>query len=126
MILSKYEINVESELEIANFYKSLGIACGEGDILYRIILLVLSEKGEYNVTQFSDIRKYTDAIADKGSVGSKMKAVILLEGLAIKVERGGYVITEKGVLASDYIKKSSEHYAKHRRISQIIERIPSG
>jgi predicted transcriptional regulator len=125
MSLSRYEINIDHELEVANFYRSLGIICGEGDIIFRIIILVLSEKGEYSVTHFSDIRKYTDAIADKGSVGSKMKNILLLEGLAIKVERGGYVITEKGLVAAEYIKRSTENYSRYRRVKLIVERIPS-
>jgi hypothetical protein len=124
MNLSKYDINLDNEIEIANFYRSLGITCGEGDILFRIILLVLSRKGEYDITQFSEIRKYTDAIADKGSVGSKMKS-FLLERLALKVERGGYVITEKGLLAADYIWKSTEYYTQYKMLMEIIERIPS-
>ncbi len=125
MSLSRYKIDSSYELEVANFFKSQGINCGEGDIIFRIIMLVLSEKGEYMVTYFSDIRKYTDAIADKGSVGSKMKIVILLEGLAMKVERGGYVITEKGSITAEYIKKSTEFYARHKMMEKIIERIPS-
>ena len=125
MNLSKYEIDVDNEIEIANFYGSLGVTSGEGDILFRIILLVLARNGEYNITQFSEVRKYTDALADKGSLGSKMKSIILLEGLALKVERGGYVITEKGLLAADYISKSTEYYTRYKMLTKIIERIPS-
>ncbi len=125
MTLSRYEIKTENELEIANFYRSLGITSGEGDIIYRIIVLALAEKGEKSITTFSDIRNYTDAVADKGNVGSKMKTVILLEGLAVKIERGGYIITEKGLVAADYIKRSSEYYHKRKRVKTIIERIPS-
>ena len=122
--MSEHEININHEIEIANFFKSLGIGCGEGDLLFRIIILVLSEKGEFGITYFSDIRKYTDQIADKGNVGSKMKSIILLEGLAIKVERGGYVITEKGMLTAQYIKDSTKFYKKYRMIEEIIERMP--
>lgn len=125
MTLSRYEIKTENELEIANFYRSLGITSGEGDVIYRIIVLALAEKGEKSITTFSDIRNYADAIADKGNVGSKMKTVILLEGLAIKIERGGYVITEKGLVAADYIKRSTDYYNKRKRLKTIIERIPS-
>lgn len=124
MSLIRYKIDSNYELEVANFFRSHGISSGEGDIVFRIIILVLSEKGEYMVTYFSDIRKYTDAIADKGSVGSKMKSVILLEGLAMKVERGGYVITEKGSITAEYIKKSTEFYARHKMVEKIMERIP--
>lgn len=125
MSLGKYEIDCSYEREVANFFRSQGIQCGEGDILFRIIMLVLAEKGEYEVTYFSDIRKFTDEIADKGNVGSKMKSVILLEGLAMKVERGGYVITGKGMITAEYIKKSTEYYARHMMVENIIERIPS-
>lgn len=125
MTLSRYEIKTENELEIANFYRSLGITSGEGDIIYRIIVLALAEKGEKSITTFSDIRNYADAVADKGNVGSKMKTVILLEGLAIKIERGGYVITEKGLVAADYLKRSTDYYNKRKMVKTIIERIPS-
>lgn len=124
MSLSRYEIDGNYELEVANFFRSQGISCAEGDIVFRIIMLVLSEKGEYMVTYFSDIRKYTDAIADKGSVGSKMKSIVLLEGLAMKVERGGYVITEKGSITAEYIKKSTEFYARYKMMKKIMDRIP--
>lgn len=120
-----YEINVDHEAEISNYYRTLGISCGEGDILFRLIMLVLLEKGENEVTQFSDIRKYTDPVADKGSVGSKIKAVILFQGLALKVERGGYVITEKGMVAAEYIKTSTKFYEKWNRFNHIIERFPA-
>lgn len=120
-----YEINVDREVEIANYYRTLGITCGEGDIIFRLIMLVLSEKGENQVTQFSDIRKYTDPVADKGSVGSKIKTVIILNGLALKVERGGYVITEKGNVVAEYIKTSTKSYNRWKRFDQIIERIPA-
>jgi hypothetical protein len=125
MTLSRYEIITENEFEIANFFRSLGITSGEGDVIYRIIVLALAEKGERAVTTFSDIRDYTDAVADKGNVGSKMKTVILLEGLAVKIERGGYVITEKGLVAADYLKRSTDYYNKRKRVKTIIERLPS-
>lgn len=123
--MSSYEIDVEKEAETANYYRALGISCGEGDILFRLIMLVLSEKSDNEVTQFSDIRKYTDAVADKGSVGSKIKTLILPNNLALKVERGGYVITEKGMAVADYIKTSTISYNKVKRFNQIIERIPA-
>ncbi|MHC1567970.1 MAG: hypothetical protein ACXQT5_05985 [Candidatus Syntropharchaeia archaeon] len=75
------EIDVEWEKEVAEFYQSLGISQGPGDALYRIILLVLSKNGVGNMTSFSWIRKCTDQIAERGSVGSKLKTVFQLEGL---------------------------------------------
>jgi hypothetical protein len=124
IVSAQTQIDCNFEIEVANFFKSHGINCGEGDIVFRIIILVLYEKGESMVTYFSDIRKYTDSIADKGSVGSKMKSVILFEGLAMKIERGGYVITEKGSITAEYIKKSTEFYARHKMMENIIKRIP--
>jgi len=87
-------IDVEFEQEVARFYQSLGINQGPGDIQYRLILKVL-EKNEGEITEFSDIRRYTDQVADRGSIGSKMKTLFQLEGLVKKVKRGGYIITDK-------------------------------
>jgi len=117
-------IDVDWELEVADFYRSLGIPQGIGDIQYRLILLVLSQNGIGNSTNFSEIRKYTDRVAERGSIASKMKNVIRIEGLAKKVGRGEYVITEKGLLASDFIDKSSKHYRSVKNTLELIERIP--
>ena len=117
-------VDVDWELEVSDFYRSLGISQGVGDIQYRLILLVLSQNGVENCTNFSEIRKYTDRIAERGSVASKMKNVIRLEGLAKKVGRGEYVITEKGLLASDFIDRSSKYYRSVKNSLELIERIP--
>ncbi len=117
------EIDVKLELEVAEFYQSLGIHQGPGDIQYRIILRVLG-KNEGKITQFAEIRKYTDQFADKGSIGSKMKTVFQLEGLVDKVKRGGYIITDKGITAASFLKDSTTFYKKNKRIEQIIERMP--
>lgn len=119
------EIDIEFEREVAKFYQSMGITTGPGDIQYRLILLVLAKKGGDKVTHFSEIREYTDKIADRGSIGGKLKAVFQLEGLAIKVGHGGYMITHKGLLAADFIQSTSSYYKKIRSIERIIERIPS-
>ncbi len=119
------DIDIEFEQEVAEFYQSLGIPTGPGDIQYRLILLVLARNGEDNVTRFSEIRDYTDKIADRGSIGSKMKTVFQLEGLAIKVGHGGYTITHKGLLAADFIQSTSTYYKKIKSFEQIIERIPA-
>ncbi len=119
------EIDIEFEQTVANFYQSLGVATGPGDIQYRLILLVLAKNGEDNVTRFSEIREYTDKVADRGSIGSKLKTVFQLEGLAVKVGHGGYTITHKGLLAADFIQSTSVYYKKVKSVEQIIERIPS-
>ena len=119
------DIDIEFEQKVADFYQSIGISTGPGDIQYRLILLVLAKNGEENVTRFSEIRDYTDRIADRGSIGSKIKTVFQLEGLAIKVGHGGYSITHKGLLAADFIQATSVYYKKIKSVEQIIERIPS-
>jgi len=119
------DIDIEFEQKVADFYQSIGISTGPGDIQYRLILLVLAKNGEENVTRFSKIRDYTDRIADRGSIGSKIKTVFQLEGLAIKVGHGGYSITHKGLLAADFIQATSAYYKKIKSVEQIIERIPS-
>jgi hypothetical protein len=117
------DIDVKLEQEVAEFYQSLGIHQGPGDIQYRVILRVLG-KNEGKITEFAEIRKYTDQFADKGSIGSKMKTVFQLEGLAEKVKRGGYVITDKGITASNFLKDSTAFYKKNKRMGEIIERMP--
>lgn len=119
------EIDIAFEQEVANFYQSMGITTGPGDIQYRLILLALAKNGEDKVTRFSDIREYTDRVADRGSIGSKLKAVFQLEGLAVKIGHGGYIITHKGLLAADFIKSTSDYYKKVKTVEQIIERIPA-
>lgn len=116
-------IDLSLELEVAEYFQSLGINQGPGDIQYRLILHVLAAN-EGRVTLFSDIRAYTDQIADRGSVASKLKIVFLLEGLAKRVQRGGYVITDKGLAAARFIEESSKFYKKSMQIDGIIERIP--
>ena len=118
------KIDVKWEIEVAEFFKSLGICQGIGDIQYRLILLVLSKKGSSKATNFSEIRAYTDEIADRGSIASKMKTVIQLEGLAKKVSRGEYVLTEKGDMAVDFINKSSKHYKSVKNTMERVERVP--
>ncbi|ETA66733.1 MAG: hypothetical protein PWQ51_460 [Methanolobus sp.] len=117
------DIDVELEQAVAEFYQSLGIHQGPGDIQYRLILKVLG-RNEGKITEFSEIRKYTDQFADKGSIGSKMKTVFQLEGLVEKVKRGGYVITDKGITASNFLKDSTAFYKKNKRMGEIIERMP--
>jgi len=116
-------IDISQELEVAAYFKSLGVNQGCGDIQYRLIALVLAGN-EGNITRFSDIRAYTDHVADRGSVASKLKTVFLLEGLAERVQRGGYVITDKGLVAARFIEETSKFYRKSVRIDAIIERIP--
>lgn len=123
MISMPEDIDVEFEQEVAEFFQSLGIHQGPGDMQYRIILRVLG-RNEGKITEFSEIRKYTDRFADKGSIGSKMKTVFQLEGLVEKVKRGGYVITDKGVTAYDFLKSSTAFYKKNKRMGEIIERMP--
>ncbi len=117
-------VDVKWEGEVAEFYRSFGMNQGLGDIQYRLILKVLSLNGVSKATNFSDIRKYTDEIADRGSIASKMKTVIQFEGLAKKIGRGEYVITEKGLLAADFIDKSSKHYKSVKKTLERVERIP--
>ena len=117
-------INVEWEREVAEFYRSMGINQGIGDVQYRLILLVLSRNGVGKATNFSEIREYTDQVAERGSIASKMKAVIQLEGLAKKVGRGEYIITEKGLIAVDFIDKSSKYYRSAKKTMERIDRVP--
>jgi hypothetical protein len=119
------DIDIEFEQEVARFYLSMGITTGPGDIQYRLILLVLAKNGEDTVTRFSEIREYTDKIADRGSIGGKMKSLFQLEGLAMKVGHGDYIITHKGLLATDFIRSTSAYYKKVKDIEHIIKRIPS-
>ncbi|MDF1533761.1 MAG: hypothetical protein P1P69_04570 [Methanosarcinaceae archaeon] len=116
-------IDVELEQEIATFYQSLGINQGPGDIQYRLMLKVL-EKNDPSITEFADIREYTDQFADRGSIGSKMKTVFQLEGLVKKVKRGGYVITDKGLMAASFLKNTTVFYKKTKKMGEIIERMP--
>jgi hypothetical protein len=120
----KIEIDVDFEAEVASFYQSLGITQGPGDVQYRLILLVLAKNGEGRITRFSEIRRYTDDFADRGSIGSKMKTVFQLEGLVERVERGGYRITKKGMIAARFIQMTSEFYKKVKMTESLIERIP--
>ena len=117
------DIDVNLEQKVAVFYQSLGIQQGPGDIQYRLILRVLG-KNEGKITEFSEIREYTDPFADKGSIGSKMKTVFQLEGLAEKVKRGGYIITDRGITAANFLKDTTTFYKKNKRMEQIIERMP--
>lgn len=116
-------IDVELEQKVADFYQSLGMNQGPGDIQYRLILRVL-EKNEGRVTEFSEIREYTDPFADRGSIGSKIKTVFQLNDLAVKVKRGGYLITDKGLVAADFLKSTTTFYKKAKRVEDIIERMP--
>jgi len=117
------EIDISLEGEVAMYFQSLGITHGPGDLQYRLIIRVLAENEGY-ITMFSDIRAYTDQIADRGSVGSKLKVIFLMAGLAEKVQRGGYVITDKGLAAARFIEESTRFYKKAMQIDGIIERIP--
>ena len=117
------DIDVELEQEVAEYYQTLGINQGPGDIQYRLILKVL-EKKDPEIAEFADIRKYTDQFADRGSIGSKMKTVFQLEGLVKKVKRGGYVITDKGLMAAGFLKATTTFYKKTKRMGEIIERMP--
>jgi len=120
---SMSEIDISLEGEVAMYFQSLGINNGPGDLQYRLIIRVLAEN-EGRITMFSDIRAYTDHIADRGSVGSKLKVIFLMSGLAEKVHHGGYVITDKGLAAARFIEESTRFYKKAMRIDGIIERIP--
>ena len=106
------DIDVELEQEVAEFYRPLGINQGLGDIQYRLILKVL-EKKDSGIIEFSDM----------GSIGSKMKTVFQLEGLVKKVKRGGYVITDKGLMAASFLKNTTAFYKKAKKMGEIIERM---
>ena len=121
--LMKNEIDPEFENDVANFYQSLGVNQGPGDIQYRLILKVL-EKNKDKSTEFSDIRYYTDEFAERGSIGSKMKTVFLRNELAVKIKHGGYKITDKGLVASNMLKLSTIFYKEVTKLSNIIERMP--
>lgn len=123
MIMMSEEIDVEWEQEVAAFYQSLGINQGPGDIQYRLILIVL-KNNDPGITEFSDIRKYTDQFADRGSIGSKIKTVFQLEGLVKKVKRGGYVVTDKGLVAASFMENTTAFYKKIKKMGEIIERMP--
>lgn len=118
------KIHVEFEQEVANFYQSLGISHGPGDIHYRLVILVLAKNGEKKITRFSEIREYTDKVADRGSIGSKMKNIFQLHHLVNKVEHGGYIITEEGLHAAQFIKNSSDFYKNIKKTHKMLERIP--
>lgn len=117
------EIDIEFEKKVANFYQSLGINQGPGDLQYRIILKVL-KKNDDNVTSFSEIRSYTDQFVDRGSIGSKMKTVFQLEGLVKKVKWGGYTITDKGRVASNFLDETTEFYKNTKQYKDILDRMP--
>jgi len=86
--------------------------------------LKLAKNGENKITRFSEIREYTDKVADRGSIGSKMKNIFQLHHLVKKVEHGGYVITEEGLHAAQFIKVSSNHYNNIKKTHKMLERIP--
>ena len=117
------EIDIDLEKEIANFYQSLGINQGPGDLQYRIILKLL-KKNNSEVTSFSEIRSYTDHFADRGAIGSKMKTVFQLKGLVNKVEWGSYKITDKGIMASEFLDKTTEFYKNNKQYKDVLDRIP--
>lgn len=100
------KVDAQFEKEVADYYQSLGIGQGPGDIQYRLILRVL-ESNKDKITEFSDIRKYTDQFADRGSIGSKMKVVFQRNDLVVKVKHGGYRITNKGLIAANFLKLST-------------------
>jgi len=118
------KIDIEFEQEVADFYQSLGILCGPGDIHYRLIISVFAQNGINKITRFSQIREYTDLVADRGSIGSKLKNIFQLQRLINKVEHGGYILTEKGQLAANFIKYSSDNYRKYKKTMKMLERIP--
>lgn len=117
-------IDVAWELEVAEFYRSLGILQGPGDVQYRLIVLVLAKNGVGRMTKFAEIRKYTDELIDRGNIGSKMKTVFQLDGLVKRVSRGEYVLTEKGAIAAEFIKKTSTYYPDTKLTQKIIDRFP--
>lgn len=117
------KIDIEFEKEVAKFYQSLGINQGPGDLQYRIILKVL-KKNDGEVTSFSEIRSYTDQFADRGSIGSKMKTVFQLEGLVNKIKWGGYTITDKGRIASNFLNETTEFYKNTKQYKDILDRMP--
>ncbi len=116
-------IDVELEQDVAYFFRSIGINQGPGDIQYRLMLKVLEKNGD-RITKFSDIRIFTDQFADRGSIGSKMKTVFQLEGLVRKVKRGGYQITDKGLIAIGFINSTTAFYKKAKKMGEMIERMP--
>lgn len=118
------DINVEFEKNVADFYQSLGVTSGPGDIQYRLIILTLAKNGRKRVTEFSEIRNYTDHVADRGSIGSKMKTVIQFQGLAQRVKHGGYVITDKGLIAAKYLRATSAFYLNTKKTVEMLERLP--
>ncbi|AEH60414.1 conserved hypothetical protein [Methanosalsum zhilinae DSM 4017] len=117
------KVDAQFEKEVADYYQSLGIGQGPGDIQYRLILRVL-ESNKDKITEFSDIRKYTDQFADRGSIGSKMKVVFQRNDLVVKVKHGGYRITNKGLIAANFLKLSTLFYKETNRMDAIMERIP--
>ncbi len=117
------DINPDYEYEVARFYQSLGINQGIGDIQYRLILKVL-EANRDRSTEFSEIRKYTDPFAERGSIGSKIKTVFLRNELAVKIKHGGYKITNKGLIAANLLKVSTLFYREVDKLSNIIDRMP--
>jgi repressor of nif and glnA expression len=118
------EIDAKFELEVAEFYQSLGITCGPGDVQYRLILLIIAKKGKNATTKFYEIRRYTDSIVDRGSIGSKIKSILQPQGLVEKVDFGQYRLTDKGMDAAEFIKHTSNYYQKLMTLKKIEERIP--
>lgn len=118
------EIDARFELEVAEFYQSLGINCGPGDVQYRLILLILARKGKNRTTKFYEIRRYTDGIADRGSIGSKIKSILQPQGLVEKVDFGEYRLTDAGIDAAEFIRHTSDYYRKLMTLKRIQERIP--
>jgi len=117
------DIDANLEAKIAEFFQSLGINQGPGDVQYRIILRVM-EQNEGKIVEFSEIRRHTDRFADKGSIGSKMKNVFQFAGLVKKVKRGGYTITDRGMIAADFLESSTAYYKKSRKLVEMMERLP--
>jgi len=116
-------INVEHEKKVADFYQSLGINQGPRNIQCRLILLVL-KKNEDKITKFAEIRGYTDQFVDRGSIGSKMKSVFQLDRLADKVQRGGYVITERELIAANFLKDTAAFYKRTKSMQTMLDRLP--
>ncbi len=54
----------------------------------------------------------------------KMKNIFQLHRLVKKVEHGGYVITEEGLHAAQFIKDSSDYYNNIKKTDKMLERIP--
>jgi repressor of nif and glnA expression len=118
------EIDVRFEQEVAEFYQALGVTCGPGDVQYRLILLIMARKGKGKITKFHEIRRITDSVADRGSIGSKIKSILQPQGLVEKVDFGQYRLTEKGMDAAEFIKHTSKYYRKRMTLKRIEERIP--